>query len=104
MGSTEFTVDGVPNTQTSNADFGVGMANSPPVDVVQEVKVETAFDASVGHTSGALVNLVLKTGGNQPHGTLYIFDRQPDWAANTFFGNLYGQPRGDFSYRLWGTS
>ena len=88
MGTTEFTMDGVPNTQTSNADFGVGMANSPPVDMVQEFKVETAFDASVGHTSGTIVNLVLKTGGNQPHGTLYIFDRQPDWAANTFFGNL----------------
>jgi hypothetical protein len=104
MGSTEFTVDGVPNTQTSNADYGVGMANSPPADTVQEIKVETAFDASVGHTSGAIVNLVLKSGGNQPHGTAYIFDREPDWAANTFFGNYYGQPRGDFSYRLWGAT
>jgi hypothetical protein len=104
QGSTEFTVDGVPNTQTSNADVGVGMSNSPPADIVQEFKVETAFDASVGHTSGAIVNLVLKTGGNQPHGTAYLTDREPEWAANTFFGNYFGQPRGDFSYRMWGTS
>jgi hypothetical protein len=104
FGTTEFTIDGVPNTQTSNADYGVGMSNSPPADMVQEFKLETAFDASVGHTSGTIVNLVLKSGTNQPHGTAYVFLRDPSWAANTFFGNYFGQPRGDFTYKLWGAS
>jgi hypothetical protein len=101
-GTTEFTTDGVPNTQTSNADFGGGMANSPPTDMVQEMKVETAYDASFGHTSGAIVNLILKTGTNQLHGSANFFVRDPNWAANTFFGNMNGQPRGDYSYKRWG--
>ncbi len=104
LGSTDFTVDGVPNTQTSNADYGTGVSNSPPADTVQEFKVETAFDASVGRTSGTIINVVLKSGTNDPHGTAYGFFRQPDWNANTFFGNLNGQDRGDFHYRRWGTS
>jgi hypothetical protein len=102
MGTTEFTTDGVPNTQTSNADRGGGMANSPPTDMVEEMKVETAYDASFGHTSGAIVNVVLKTGANQPHGSMNFFMRDPSWAANTFFGNMYGQPRANHTYKRWG--
>ena len=104
LGSTDFTVDGVPNTQTSNADYGTGVSNSPPADTVQEFKVETAFDASVGRTSGTIISVVLKSGANALHGTAYGFFRQPDWNANTYFGNLTGQERGDFHYRRWGTS
>ncbi len=104
LGSTDFTVDGVPNTQTSNADYGTGVANSPPADTVQEFKVETAFDASVGRTSGTIINVVLKSGTNAFHGTGYGFFREPDWNANTFFGNLAGQERGDFHYQRWGAS
>ena len=104
LGSTDFTVDGVPNTQTSNANYGVGISNSPPADTVQEFKVETAFDASVGRTSGTLINVVLKTGSNTPHGTAYVFLRQPGWNANSFFANKYGEPAGDFHYQRWGYS
>jgi hypothetical protein len=104
LGSTDFTVDGVPNTQTSNANYGVGVSNSPPADAVQEFKVETAFDASVGRTSGTIINVVLKTGSNLFHGTGYGFFRQPDWNANTFFANKYGQEKGDFHYQRWGAS
>jgi len=71
---------------------------------VQEFKLETAFDASVGHTSGTVVNLSLKTGANQPHGSAYYFHRDPDWNANGFFANRTGQPRGPFTYKRWGGS
>jgi len=103
-GSTDFTVDGVPNTQTSNADRGMGMANSPPADIVEEFKIETAYDASVGHTSGAIINVSLKTGTNALHGTGYWFHRDPDWNANSFFANRAGQPKGSFTYDRWGAS
>jgi hypothetical protein len=104
LGSTDFTVDGIPNTQTSNANYGVGISNSPPADVVQEFKVETAFDASVGRTSGTVVNVVLKSGQNDFHGAAYIFHRQPQWNANSFFANKNGDPKGDFHYDRWGGS
>ncbi len=103
-GSTEFTMDGVPNTQTSNADVGQGISNQPPADAIQEFKVETSFDASVGHTSGTLVNAVIKSGTNALHGSAYGFFRDPSLNANSFFGNRSGQARGDFTYKRWGAS
>ena len=100
-GSTDFTMDGVPNTQTSIADYGNGMLNSPPADLVQEFKMETAYDASVGHTSGSVVNFTLKTGTNNFHGTALFVDREPDWQANSFISNRAGQPRPRFYYDRW---
>jgi hypothetical protein len=104
MGTTDFTTDGIPNTQSSNADRGVGMANSPPADVVEEFKLETAFDASVGRTSGTVINVSLRSGANRPHGSAYLFHRDPDWNSNSFFANRAGQAKGQFKYDRWGTS
>jgi hypothetical protein len=78
--------------------------NSPPADIVQEFKLETAFDASVGHTSGTVVNLTIKSGTNSPHGTAFVFFRDADWAANTFFGNRLGAPKPSYGYKRWGAS
>ena len=50
------------------------------------------------------MNISLKTGTNTPHGTAYVFDREPGWNANTFFANRAGQPLGQFTYKRWGTS
>jgi hypothetical protein len=103
-GSIDFTLDGVPNTQNSIADYGSGFVNSPPADIVSEFKIETPFDASVGHTSGSVVNFVLKTGANQPHGSATYVDREPGWGANNWFANRAGTPIGDFTYRRWGAT
>ena len=109
-GSTGWTIDGIENKQDAHPVGGSGTsvqggpANSPPADVVHEFKLESAFDASVGFSAGSVVNLTLKTGTNLPHGTAYGFFRNPDWNANTFFGNRNGQPRADFSHKRWGAS
>ncbi|HWB52596.1 MAG TPA: carboxypeptidase-like regulatory domain-containing protein, partial [Tepidisphaeraceae bacterium] len=103
-GSVDFTLDGVPNTQNSIADYGSGFVNSPPADIVSEFKIETPFDASVGHTSGLVVNFVLKTGGNSVHGSAWYVDREPEWGANNWFANRAGTPLGDFTYRRWGAT
>ncbi len=107
--TSDFTIDGIPNTQTSNTGNGFtydgsAASASPPADIVDEFKVENAFDASVGHNSGTVMNISLKTGTNTPHGTAYVFDREPGWNANTFFANRAGQPLGQFTYKRWGTS
>ena len=69
QGTTEYTLDGTPNTQRGNSLAGGGSSFNPSAEVVQEVRVQTAtFDASVGHTGGATVDLVLKAGSNQYHG------------------------------------
>ena len=103
-GSTEFTLDGVPNTQTSNSDFGAGQSNQPPADAIQEVKLETSYDASVGHTSGSHITMVIKSGTNKLHGTAYFVYRNPSLNANSYLSNMAGLPRLAFAYERGGFS
>ena len=63
-GNNEFLIDGA-----SNAGTG-GWSYAPPVDAIEEFKVDTAStDASYGRTSGGVVNLTLKSGTNVLHGS-----------------------------------
>jgi hypothetical protein len=100
----EVTLDGVPNTSTSETAGEVIASFVPPADAVAEFKVQTAtFDAAVGQTEGGVVNISLKSGKNAFHGTAYYVKMAPEMTANTFFGNRAGSARGDFTYNRWGT-
>ena len=75
-------VDGSPNMGQRNLVF------SPPKDLVQEVKIDTAgYDASIGHAAGALTNVSTKSGTNEVHGTVNYQDSR--WAAVPWFTNNY---------------
>lgn len=83
-GGNEFTLDGTPNQAS-----GRRVAFVPPADAVQEFKVETAsFDGQQSHTAGATVNVTMRSGTNQFHGTAYEFVRNDILSANNFFNNL----------------
>jgi hypothetical protein len=67
-GNVEFTVDGTPSMWGTNAAY------APPTEMVAEFKVQTAtYDASIGRSPGGNVNVVLRSGANQPHMALYMF-------------------------------
>jgi hypothetical protein len=104
----EITLDGTPNSSVNNRWGGKGnlMAGyTPPADIVQEFKVQTmVFDAAVGHTQGGVTSITLKSGGNQPHGTLYYSLLNPALGANLFFANRAGQSKAPFVYNRWGAS
>lgn len=77
---TSYTVDGTPPNNTQyNVDgapamSGTGPAFMPPAEMVEEFKVNTAaYDASIGNSPGASISLILKSGTNQLHGSLYWF-------------------------------
>ncbi len=98
----ELTMDGMPSSATANPNE-ITAAWTPPADVVSETRVQTAtFDASVGNTEGGAVNISLKSGTKDFHGTAYFFKMAPSLTANLFFSNRAGQPRGDFTYNRWG--
>src|SRR4029079_3937490 len=81
VGGNEFTLDGSPNMAN-----GRRVAFVPPAGAVQEFKVETAsFDAASGHTSGANVNVTLKSGTNSLKGTGYTYYRSDKLAEKDFF-------------------
>ena len=89
--SNEFLMDGVPNNAQAG---GNNIAYVPPVDSVQEFKIQTnSYDAQYGKTSGGIVNVVLKSGTNKLHGSLYEFARRNAWDANSFQNNARGAPK-----------
>src|SRR5215213_5474863 len=98
-GGNEFTLDGSPNT--ANRDSRVAFV--PPADAVQEFKVvTTSFDAQQGHTAGANVDVTLRAGTNDFHGSLYEFVRNDVLSANDFFLNRAGRPRDALRYNRYG--
>ena len=89
----EFLLDGAPNNAQAG---GNNIALVPPVDSVQEFKIQTnSFDAQYGKTSGGIINVNLKSGTNQFHGTAYEFARRNPWDANSFQNNAQGIPKVD---------
>ena len=86
--NTEFLLDGAPNNAQAG---GNNLAYVPPVDSVQEFKIQTnSYDAQYGRSGGGSVNVVLKSGGNRVHGSVYEFMRRNALDANSFQNNARG--------------
>jgi hypothetical protein len=97
-GANQITLDGSPNYAF---DGGVGF--SPPSDAVQEFKVQTnTFDAQQGYSAGATVNVAVKSGSNDVHGSAWYFNRDRSRTANNFFGNASNQSRPIRTYHRFG--
>ena len=97
-GANQITLDGSPNYAF---DGGVGF--SPPSDAVQEFKVQTnTFDAQQGYSAGATVNVAVKSGTNDLHGSAWYFNRDRSRTANNFFGNKNDQARPIRTYHRFG--
>ncbi len=98
--SNELLLDGSPDTTQNRR-----VAYNPPVDTVQEVKVETfQADAAYGNTGGGTVNVVLKGGSNDFHGNVYNFNQVSKLAATDFFVNRSGGKKGQLVYNQWGVN
>ncbi len=80
--SNNFLLDGVYNVDPKLNTFGV----KPPVDGIREFEVlASVYDASFGRSAGAQVNVVLKSGTNRFHGTVYEFLRNQVFDARNYF-------------------
>jgi hypothetical protein len=80
--SNNFLLDGVYNLDPKLNTFGV----RPPVDAIREFEMLTSsYDASFGRNPGAQVNVVLKSGTNELHGSLFEFHRNGALDARNFF-------------------
>ncbi len=98
--SASFLIDGAPNNAQAGSN---NIAYVPPVDSVQEFKIQTnAYDAQYGKTSGAVMNAVLKSGSNALHGSLYEFYRRNWLDANSFQNNARGAEKDGHSLDQYG--
>lgn len=95
-----YLLDGIPITDGVNRAVII-----PSIESVQEMKIQlNTYDAELGRYAGGVYNTVLKSGGNQIHGSLFGNIRDTSMFANDFFANRQGLPKADSPYKLFGWS
>ncbi len=95
-----FLLDGVYNLDPKLNTFGV----RPPVDAIHEFEMLTSsYDAAFGRGPGAQVNVVLKSGSNDFHGSLFEFYRNGALDARNFFAPS-GEPKPKYLRNQFGGS
>ena len=90
--SNNFMIDGISNNDRYYGDSVMnqtGVVGVPatlvPMDAIGDFTVQQTPSAEFGVKGGAAINVVMKSGGNTPHGTGYYF-RHDDWTdAPNFF-------------------
>ena len=93
-----FTLDGVDNNfQMMNSPGG-----SPPMDAIQEFRVLNNTSAEFGRSSGANVNIAIKSGTRALHGSAYEYLRNNVFDANDFFANRQGIGKVPFRQNQYG--
>jgi hypothetical protein len=67
-----------------------------PLDAIDEFAAQTNSNAEAGRNAGGVVNVVLKSGTNQIHGSAYYFNRNTIYgAASPFFNPSFLQSIGE---------
>ncbi len=80
--SNNFLLDGVDNNDLYLNRFVI----NPSIDAIQEFTIASNnFDAEYGRSAGSQVNVALKSGGRQLHGSIYEFFRHSGMDARNFF-------------------
>jgi len=74
-----------------------------PLDAVAELKVISNYEAEYGRNSGAVINIVTKSGTNQWHGGLLEYYRSGKLGARNYF-NLAPNPKSPFNNDQFGGS
>ena len=86
-------MDGVTTTNFEQNSGILFPLYTPSVDAVEEFVVqESNFSAEYGFTGATVVNMVIRSGTNQFHGSAYDFLRNQVMDANNFFSNAAGLP------------
>ncbi|HEY3988097.1 MAG TPA: carboxypeptidase regulatory-like domain-containing protein [Acidobacteriaceae bacterium] len=102
-----YLLDGIDNN--SNAvDFlnGTNFVILPPIDAIQEFKVQTSnFSAEQGRSAGAILNATIKSGTNSIHGAVWEFFRNDKLDAADWFENDSLTPKkGELRQNQFGAS
>jgi hypothetical protein len=99
-GSNNFLYDGVDN----NERLIQLIVLRPAIESIREFKVQTnLYSADVGRNSGAVVDVVTKSGTNSLHGSAFEFLRNSGMDARNFF-NRRGTTFPPFRYNQYGFS
>jgi hypothetical protein len=94
-----YMLDGIDN----NEDWLQTVVLFPSVDALDEFKLQTStYSAEFGRSLGGVVNIQIKSGTNNVHGSGFEFLRNDAFDANNFFNNKNGRKKPDFSQHMFG--
>ncbi len=85
-----YALDGVSAVDTGS---NTSVHNEPNMDSIGEVKVLTSnYQAEYGRNSSGTINVIIKSGGQDFHGSAYWYYRHESLNANSFFNNKNSTP------------
>jgi len=100
-----YLLDGIDNN-SDNVDFlnGTNYVILPPIDAIQEFKVQTGdYSAELGRAAGAVVNATIKSGTNSIHGDAFEFFRNDKLDAADWFEDNSSTPvKGEYRFNQFG--
>ena len=101
-----YLLDGLDNN-SNTVDFlnGTNYVILPPLDAIDEFKVQTSgFSAEFGRSGAAILNATIKSGTNTLHGSAWEFLRNDKFDAADFFENANKIKKGEYRYNEFGFS
>src|SRR5262245_53941265 len=99
-GTLNLTLDGVSSLDTGSQ---LGPYLAPGLDAIGEVKVLlTNYQAEYGRSSGGTINVVIKNGTRDFHGSGFYFKRHEQFNANEYFNNARGVDKQRYRFNYWG--
>ena len=108
--SNVFMIDGLENVEPFTGQSiinGDGLAGDAatilPIDAIQEFNIMVNTPAEYGWKPGAVVNVGLRSGANELHGTAYAFGRETGFDARNYF-NPVGTPQTPVELEQYGTT
>jgi hypothetical protein len=97
MGQTLLNLDGIATQDSGNLNPGY---MAPSVDAIGEVRlVVSNFTAEYGGRTGGQLQVSIKGGSNQFHGSAYYYWRHEQFNANEFFNNAQGIVKPRYRYQ-----
>jgi Carboxypeptidase regulatory-like domain/TonB dependent receptor len=99
-----YLLDGIDNN-SDTVDFlnGTNYVVLPPVDAIQEFKVQTSdFSAEFGRSGAAVLNASIKSGTNSFHGDAWEFFRNDKLDSADFFENAHSIQKGELRQNQFG--
>ncbi|MBX7221019.1 MAG: TonB-dependent receptor [Blastocatellia bacterium] len=106
--SNNYQIDGISNNDNYSGTVAQGQEGVNiktggflPVDAVQEFTTSSNPGAQYGNKAGGVVNVALKSGTNEFHGSLYEFFRNDKLDARAFF-NTANQPKNPLRMNQFG--
>ena len=84
-GENNFLIDGVDD----NERLTLSIVLRPPVESVREFKIQTnLYSADIGRNSGAVIDVITKSGTNKLHGSVFEYIRNSAVDARSYFNKV----------------